>query len=176
MPDTTVQYYVVDVFTREKYKGNPLAVVCIDLDLEPVIYQKIAKEFGYSETSFVYYSSGQKALRVRSFTPAGIEVNGAGHNLLGAVCLALENKWDIFSHQKDERFVIMKDEVMPLSVSYLSDNSPFVSMLQQSSTIVNTIPAEENAPAITLPPERLQLTDAMPPIASAEANSLMVPV
>ncbi|HWK05143.1 MAG TPA: PhzF family phenazine biosynthesis protein [Puia sp.] len=176
MSNTTVQYYVVDVFTREKYKGNPLAVVCLDLGLEPAIYQKIAKEFGYSETSFVYYSSGQKALKVRSFTPAGIEVNGAGHNLLGAVCLALEKEWDIFSQQKEERFVMMKDEVMPLSVSYLSDKTPFVGMLQRPATLVNTIPVEEVAPAIGLSPESLLLKGWAPTVVSTEVTHLMVPV
>src|SRR5258708_32481454 len=70
----------------------------------------------------------------------------------------------------------MKDEVMPLSDSFLSDNPPFVSMLQQSPTSVNTLPAEEIAPAITLPPESLQLRDWMPPIVSTEVTHLMVPV
>lgn len=172
MSNTPIQYYVVDVFTHEKYKGNPLAVVCLDLSLEPAIYQKIAKEFGYSETSFVYYSSGQKALSVRSFTPAGIEVNGAGHNLLGAVCLALLKGWNIFSQQKDERYVIMKDEAIPLSVSYLSDNTPFVGMLQRPATIMNTIPAEEVAPAIGLSPESLLLKDWAPAVVSTEVTHI----
>ncbi|HJY13365.1 MAG TPA: PhzF family phenazine biosynthesis protein, partial [Flavobacterium sp.] len=78
---TTLQYYVLDVFSNKSYKGNPLSVVFTNGDLDLKIYQNISKEFGYSETSFVYYSTKQKALNVRSFTPTGIEIDGAGHNL-----------------------------------------------------------------------------------------------
>ena len=84
-----LEYYVLDVFSNESYKGNPLSVVFTNGNLELETYQNISKEFGYSETSFVYYSPAQKALNVRSFTPTGIEIDGAGHNLLGAVCGAL---------------------------------------------------------------------------------------
>jgi PhzF family phenazine biosynthesis protein len=176
MQTNKLQYYVVDVFTGEKYEGNPLSVVITEKDLELAIYQKISKEFGYSETSFVYYSSEEGALKVRSFTPAGIEVNGAGHNLLGAVCLALEKEWNIFKEQQDKRFVIMKEEAISLSVSYLPDHTPFVGMLQRPSTIVTTIPIEEIAPAITLSPENLLLKDWMPSVVRTEVTHLMVPV
>ena len=171
-----LQYYVLDVFTRERYKGNPLSVVSTDKDLDLEIYKKISKEFGYSETSFVHYTAEERALKVRSFTSSGIEVHGAGHNLLGVVCLALEKKWDIFREQKDERFVIMKDEAIPLSVTWLPDNTPFAGMLQKPATIVNTIPAEVIAPAITLSPGDLLLKDWMPTIVKTEVTHLMVPV
>jgi PhzF family phenazine biosynthesis protein len=76
------EYLVVDVFSDTSYKGNPLAVVFTNGNLESVAYENISKEFGYSETSLVYYSRQQKALDVRSFTPTGVEVGaGAGHNL-----------------------------------------------------------------------------------------------
>ena len=93
---TTLQYYVLDVFSNKSYKGNPLSVVFTNGDLELETYQNISKEFGYSETSFVYYSTKQKALNVRSFTPTGFEIDGAGHNLLGAVFGALLKKMPIF--------------------------------------------------------------------------------
>jgi Phenazine biosynthesis-like protein len=46
----------------------------------------IAREFNQSETTFVLASAREDvvAWRLRSFTPAGIEVGGAGHNALGA--------------------------------------------------------------------------------------------
>ena len=51
------KYCVLDVFTHERYKGNPLAVVFTDSDLELLTYENMAREFGYSETSFIYYSN-----------------------------------------------------------------------------------------------------------------------
>src|SRR5271170_5416564 len=103
----TLDYYILDVFTDSKFKGNQLAVVYTDEDLEQQQYYDIAREFGYSETSFVNYSSADNAFKVRSFTPANFEIIGAGHNLLGAVCLALLKKWDVFKGQNGETWVLM---------------------------------------------------------------------
>jgi trans-2,3-dihydro-3-hydroxyanthranilate isomerase len=94
----TLDYYVVDVFTDSRYKGNQLSVVYTDEELDINQYHDISREFGYSETSFVNYSTSENVFKVRSFTTAKYEVIGAGHNLLGAVCLALLKKWDIFKH------------------------------------------------------------------------------
>ncbi|XHR95300.1 PhzF family phenazine biosynthesis protein [Mucilaginibacter sp. UC70_90] len=63
-------YYILDVFTHQPYKGNPLSVVWCDDELELSQYYNIAREFGYSETSFVWYSDAEKLFKVRSFTPA----------------------------------------------------------------------------------------------------------
>ena len=61
----TLPYYVLDVFSNKSYQGNPLSVVFTNGDLALETYQNISKEFGYSETSFVYYSTKQKALNVK---------------------------------------------------------------------------------------------------------------
>ena len=98
-----LDYYVLDVFTGRRYEGNQLSVVHTDEELELQQYQNIASEFGYAETSFVHYSAEESIFKVRSFTPAGFEVGGAGHNLLGAVCLALLKKWEIFKNQPEEQ-------------------------------------------------------------------------
>ena len=47
--------------------------------------RSIAREFNQSETTFFMASTrSEVACRLRSFTPAGVEVGGAGHNALGA--------------------------------------------------------------------------------------------
>ncbi|WP_255410513.1 PhzF family phenazine biosynthesis protein [Flavobacterium sp. 9] len=139
---TTLQYYVLDVFSNKSYKGNPLSVVFTDGDLDLEVYQNIAKEFGYSETSFVYYSPAQKALNVRSFTPIGFEIDGAGHNLLGAVCGALLKKLPIFDEQDEtNRFVMMKNAPIPLTVSFDPVTQyPVVQMHQKPAVIKQEIP------------------------------------
>lgn len=172
----SLKYYVVDVFTSERYRGNQLAVVLTDSDLELPAYEKIASEFGYSETSFIYYSEKDKALKVRSFTPTGFEVNGAGHNLLGAVCLALLINLDIFQAQENERFVIMKDEVIKLSVHHPKNELPFVGMRQDPATLLTNVDPQILAQALNLKEEDILTGDLVPFVVKTEVTHLMVPL
>ena len=173
-----LEYYVLDVFSNKSYKGNPLSVVFTDGDLELEVYQNISKEFGYSETSFVYYSSRQKALNVRSFTPTGIEIDGAGHNLLGAVCGALLKKIPIFKEQNENnRFVIMKHSPIPLTVSFDSVTQyPVVQMHQKQAVIKQEIPTYKIAVALGLKIEDLDVNAFVPTIVKTEVAHTMVPV
>jgi trans-2,3-dihydro-3-hydroxyanthranilate isomerase len=78
-------FAVVDVFAARPLAGNPLAVVPDADDLDEETMRGIAREFNQSETTFVLApSSSQAQARLRSFTPTGAEVFGAGHNSLGA--------------------------------------------------------------------------------------------
>jgi len=47
------RYVTADVFTDEKFKGNPVAIVLDAAGLSTSQMQAIASEFGYSETTFV---------------------------------------------------------------------------------------------------------------------------
>jgi trans-2,3-dihydro-3-hydroxyanthranilate isomerase len=170
-----LNYYVLDVFTDTKYKGNQLSVVYTNDELELSQYHAISREFGYSETSFVNYSTTEKVLKVRSFTPAEFEVIGAGHNLLGAVCLALIKGWNIFKQQDDTPSVIIKDTRIPLQVTEI-DGLPYVAMKQQPAKVISTIPADLVAQAIGLPPGDLNLNDWEINIVETEVAHLMVPV
>ena len=80
-----VPFFLVDVFAREPLAGNPLAVVADAEELDPGIMERIAREFNQSETTFILPATAPGAdWRLRSFTAAGIEVFGVGHNSLGA--------------------------------------------------------------------------------------------
>lgn len=83
------RYVTVDVFTRQVFGGNPLAVVLDAQDLTMIEMQAIATEFNYSETTFVLPARGRgHTAQVRIFTPR-IEVPFAGHPNVGtAVVLA----------------------------------------------------------------------------------------
>ncbi|MES2107752.1 MAG: PhzF family phenazine biosynthesis protein [Bacteroidota bacterium] len=171
----TLDYYVLDVFTGRKFEGNQLAVVYTNEELELEQYHNIAKEFGYSETSFISYLPGDEALKVRSFTPAKFEIIGAGHNLLGAVCLALLLKWDIFKEQKGETWVQMAEEKIPLSINE-KNGFPYVGMKQRPADVIKTVPAEIIAEATGLTSEELQLNGWAINIVKTEVGHLMVPV
>ena len=170
------KYCVLDVFTSERFKGNPLSVVFTGSDLELSTYENISREFGYSETSFIYYSKIDKALKVRSFTPTGFEINGAGHNLLGAVCAALLLDIEIFHEQEGKQFVIMKDEAIRLSISHTNNNLPFVGMLQKSAIIETSVDLKIIAETLTLNPDEILVEDLAPTVVKTEVAHLMVPI
>jgi trans-2,3-dihydro-3-hydroxyanthranilate isomerase len=80
-----VEFALVDVFTDVALAGNPLAVVPGAAGLDEALLRAIAREFNQSETTFLLPPSLAGAdWRLRSFTAAGQEVFGVGHNALGA--------------------------------------------------------------------------------------------
>jgi trans-2,3-dihydro-3-hydroxyanthranilate isomerase len=81
----TVPFYLVDVFASRRLTGNPLSLVTDADDLVESQMRSIAREFNQSETTFLLRPTQAGAVcRLRSFTPTGAEVGGAGHNALGA--------------------------------------------------------------------------------------------
>ena len=80
-------YTIVDVFTKERLKGNPLAVVFDADNLMDDQMQEIAKEFNLSETVFIRRPKTERHLaELRIFTP-GSELPFAGHPTVGAAVL-----------------------------------------------------------------------------------------
>ena len=76
-------YLVYDVFTETPFGGNPLAVIPDATGLNEGDLQKIAREFNFSETTFVYPPNDPvHSKRVRIFTPSQ-EVPFAGHPTIG---------------------------------------------------------------------------------------------
>lgn len=86
---TKVPFVTLDVFTTERFKGNPLAVILDGRALSAAEMQAIAAEFGYSETTFVLPpKDGANTAEVRIFTPVA-EIPFAGHPNVGtAIALA----------------------------------------------------------------------------------------
>lgn len=77
------QFVVYDVFTDAAFGGNQLAVIPDATALPEPDLQKIAREFNFSETTFVYPAKdpGHTA-HVRIFTPR-MEIPFAGHPTIG---------------------------------------------------------------------------------------------
>jgi trans-2,3-dihydro-3-hydroxyanthranilate isomerase len=77
------RYCTVDVFTDRPFGGNPLAVVLDAQDLSTQQMQAAAREFGYSETTFVLPAIGAgHDATVRIFSPSS-ELPFAGHPNIG---------------------------------------------------------------------------------------------
>ncbi|MCF3961218.1 PhzF family phenazine biosynthesis protein [Streptomyces fuscigenes] len=80
-----ISFAVVDVFASRPLTGNPLALVPDAEGLPDDVMRAVAREFNQSETTFLLPPALPGAdRRLRSFTPTGEEVGGAGHNSLGA--------------------------------------------------------------------------------------------
>ncbi|HEX2479174.1 MAG TPA: PhzF family phenazine biosynthesis isomerase [Geminicoccaceae bacterium] len=77
------RYHTCDVFTARRFGGNPLAVLPEAAGLSGEQMQRIAREFNYSETTFVLPPDDPAHTRkVRIFTP-GAEIPFAGHPNVG---------------------------------------------------------------------------------------------
>jgi trans-2,3-dihydro-3-hydroxyanthranilate isomerase len=76
------RFFTCDVFSDRRFGGNPLAVLPDARGLDPVQMQQIAREFGFSETTFVLAPERGGTRRVRIFTPHR-EIPFAGHPNLG---------------------------------------------------------------------------------------------
>jgi trans-2,3-dihydro-3-hydroxyanthranilate isomerase len=77
-----MRYHTCDVFTGTRFGGNQLAVLPEADGLSGEQMQKLAREFNYSETTFVLPPEAGHTRRVRIFTPMS-EVPFAGHPNIG---------------------------------------------------------------------------------------------
>ncbi|KAL9587625.1 MAG: hypothetical protein Q9212_000079 [Teloschistes hypoglaucus] len=83
----SVRYVTLDVFTAERFKGNPLAIVKLpsDVTLGQDVKQRIAREFNLSETVFLHPPSSETPSRTCDiFTPSE-ELPFAGHPTIGTL-------------------------------------------------------------------------------------------
>jgi len=103
------KFFTLDVFTRRRYAGNPLAVVLEPDGLDGAAMQAIAREFNLSETVFVL-PPADKAHRakLRIFTPAA-ELPFAGHPTVGTAVLL--NRLDGGSGQRD---IVLEEGIGPV--------------------------------------------------------------
>ncbi len=77
-----LRFVTCDVFTDTRFGGNPLAVLPDARGLNGAQMQQVAREFNYSESTFVLPAERGGDRRVRIFTPTR-EVPFAGHPNVG---------------------------------------------------------------------------------------------
>jgi trans-2,3-dihydro-3-hydroxyanthranilate isomerase len=84
------RFYTLDVFTNNRFEGNPLAVVTDGDGLSNAAMQAVAREMNLSETVFVQKPTDDRALaRLRIFTTRQ-ELKLAGHPVVGTWFLLAE--------------------------------------------------------------------------------------
>ncbi|KAM0754851.1 Diaminopimelate epimerase-like protein [Meredithblackwellia eburnea MCA 4105] len=99
----TLEYFLIDSFTKEAYSGNPASVVLLPPSptYDDSFYLRISREFNLSETAFVAPLPSQQddlpTYNLRWWTPS-IEFPLCGHATLATA-------WVLFNHvlNKDQR-------------------------------------------------------------------------
>jgi trans-2,3-dihydro-3-hydroxyanthranilate isomerase len=113
-----LQYFTADVFTDTVFGGNQLAVIPDARGLTTEQMLSIAREFNYSETTFVLAPASPEHTRaLRIFTPGG-EVPFAGHPTVGTAFVLAAN--GLIELTGGETRIVFEDGVGPVPVSIRS--------------------------------------------------------
>ncbi|MBM7050230.1 MULTISPECIES: PhzF family phenazine biosynthesis protein [Rhizobium] len=176
----TAAYVTVDVFTSERFVGNPLAVIPDARGLSGDAMQKIAAEFGYSETTFVLPPENpDRTARVRIFTPTA-EIPFAGHPNVGTA-FALGQQREIFGKSVGDKLIFEEDAGL-VNVTLLRSGADVTGASIRAPgklTIGETIADELIARCVQIEPLSIRRTSHAPtfasvglPFAFAELDSL----
>jgi len=107
-------FLTYDVFTRQRFGGNPLGIFPEATGLSDREMLQIARELNLSETVFLTPPEGSGHTRVRIFTP-GFEVPFAGHPTVGAGCyLADAGRVDL---EDGHAAIVLEENVGPVPVT-----------------------------------------------------------
>ena len=115
MPLREYTFHTTDVFTSTRFGGNQLAVLPDARGLTTEEMHAIAREFNYSESTFVLPpDDAAHTRRVRIFTPGG-EVPFAGHPTVGTALVLAELREIPLTG--DETAIVFEEGVGPVRVS-----------------------------------------------------------
>src|SRR5436309_814175 len=114
------RYLTADVFTSRAFGGNPLAVFPDAREIAPELMPQIAREFNYSETTFVLPPADPShTAKVRIFTPGG-ELQFAGHPTVGTAHVLATIGAIVLTG--DETRIVFEEGVGPVPVTIRSKN------------------------------------------------------
>jgi trans-2,3-dihydro-3-hydroxyanthranilate isomerase len=169
------RYVTADVFTAEKFKGNPVAVVLDAAGLSTHQMQAIASEFAYSETTFVLppQDASNTAL-VRIFTPSR-EIPFAGHPNIGtAFVLASQAA----SHGVELPDLLIFEELAGLvPVNLLKEGATVLGaepIAPEPLALLSQVAANRAAACLSLSADDIQVDAHAPQVASVGLPFLVV--
>jgi trans-2,3-dihydro-3-hydroxyanthranilate isomerase len=170
----TYEYVTVDVFTEQRFGGNPLAVLPDARGLDPAQMQALAREFHYSETTFVLPPDDPRhTARVRIFTPGG-ELPFAGHPNVGTAYVLARRAAATPEHFTFEeaaglvRVHILRDDDDAVAGARIS--------APQALSIGDAVPTELVAAAASLPVAEIVTTAHQPLVASVGTHFVIAEV
>ena len=169
-----VRFYTCDVFTDTRFGGNPLAVIPDATGLTTEQMQLIAREFNYSESTFVLPSEKGFTKQVRIFTTQE-EYPFAGHPNIGtAFTLATTGILGEFGKSIE---IVFDEKAGPVPITIRKEsNKPIWSELKapESLSLGNTVPVELIAKLLSLPEEAIVTETHLPQDASVGLPFIMV--
>ncbi|MGH7620178.1 MAG: PhzF family phenazine biosynthesis protein [Gemmatimonadaceae bacterium] len=114
------RYLTADVFTDERFGGNQLAVFPDAREIPADLMLHVAREFNYSETTFVLPPDDPShTARVRIFTPGG-ELQFAGHPTVGTAHVLASI--GVVRLTGDETRIVLEEGVGPVPVVIRATN------------------------------------------------------
>ena len=169
------KYYLVDVFTKKLFGGNPLAVFPQAEDLSEELMQKIANELNLSETTFVFLPQKSKNnCRVRIFTPRS-ELPFAGHPTIGTTFVLLQQK---IIEPKNETYLVFEEGIGEINVEFQMQNC-FPELITMSQPLPRFGALFDNvnrlAEMLSLQPDQLNI-DYPAQAVSCGLPTLLVPI
>ncbi|MEM7336350.1 MAG: PhzF family phenazine biosynthesis protein, partial [Chloroflexota bacterium] len=170
---TTYKFYTCDVFTDTRFGGNPLAVLPDATGLTTAEMQLIAREFNFSESTFVFPSETHTR-QVRIFTPS-TELPFAGHPNIGtAFTLASIGEFGLIGEQTN----IVFDEkagLVPITIRQSGKNPIWCELrAPQTLAIGQSVPTELIAKLLSLPETAVITKTHQPQEASVGLPFVMV--
>jgi len=140
-------FYIVDVFSEDKYAGNQLAVISNAKSLQDVEMQKIAREMNFSETTFILKNRKHRGgYDVRIFTPKE-ELPFAGHPTLGTAYIIQR---EIVKKPVKEILLNLKVGQIPVSLSYEGKKANILWMKQMRPGFGRVLNPSEVAEVLSL--------------------------
>ena len=160
-----VQFYTCDVFTDVRFGGNPLAVLPDATGLSSVQMQQIAREFNFSESTFVLPSHRGYTRNVRIFTPTQ-EIPFAGHPNIGTA-FVLSSIGEIGNIDEGLN-IIFEEKAGPVPISIRQVGADIWCELKapESLSLGQSIDLDLIAAALSLVPEDIVTSTHQPIVAS----------
>lgn len=160
-------FVTVDVFTAERFTGNPLAVVLDARGMTDEDMQRVAAEFGYSESTFILPPDDPaNHAKVRIFTPVA-EVPFAGHPNVGTAYV-IGQKGEIFGKPVGDRLVFEeKAGLVEVTLQRRNDRVTAAAIrAPRTLEIGASVPVEVVATCLSLDPSQILTQHHMPCVAS----------
>ncbi len=132
-----LKVYIYDSFTREKFKGNQVAIVMGADELNEEEMKNIAKEFNYSETVFLFESK-RAFKKVRFFTPNS-EVDLCGHATIGYVQCLFDNNFLKLDEGDNTLEVETNLGVLPILINQEDKKIKDIMMYQDDGKIMDNL-------------------------------------
>tara|TARA_B100001029_G_scaffold177608_1_gene182595 strand:+ start:367 stop:1266 length:900 start_codon:yes stop_codon:yes gene_type:complete len=156
------KYYICDVFTKKRFGGNPLAVFPEAEGLTDNQMLQIAREFNFSESSFVFPPEYGNTRKVRIFTPA-LEVPFAGHPNIGTAFVLASSGMIGDLHESTEIIFEEIAGLVPIFLRKFDDGSIWCELqAPEKLSIGDKVSVEDLASAISLKSGDI-ITDTHPP-------------